>query len=457
MIAGFCAAWPSLFFVLGSGINVNELSWENPMNVLKFALLGTAALAVTSAGARAESLSDLKTQIEALNARIATLEASPSVPAGYNLMSFGAAPQILSPGEKLGPNDYKMPKTIQILPTADTPEMPSTAMAQWTGHVKAAVVHERVELLGTITEETHVVSHAELNLKAASDTAVGEVGVHIRMEASADGSSAGDFEMERGYGWWKATPELTLRAGYNDSIGGVGHGNDKCTCNFNDYVGVVGGTDDATQFELRYGSGPIEAAIAIEHQDDYNDDVGTGGVGDVIGEGQTYVVAGEVKWSGDTIAAEVSGFWGEVAGDTAATYVPPVLPAVVGTYIGDVDTLNDTAVQAWQIGAGISGSFSAISLSAAAGYGEIGTAEYWEASVFGAASLTDSISLEMGAGYESIEDAAGTLDLWGVAGGVYWSPVDKLSLGAEASWVQADVAGSDATSLTADLVSVFKF
>jgi hypothetical protein len=457
MIAGLSAARPSLFFMQGTGTNEFEMSWENPMNVLKFALLGTAALAVMSVGARAESLSDLKAQIESLNARIATLEAAPSVPAGYNLMSFSAAPQILSPGDKLGPNDYAMPKTIQILPTADTPEMPATAMAQWTGHVKAAIVHERVELLGTITEETHIVSNAELNLKAANDTAVGEVGVHIRMEASADGSSVSDFEMSRGYGWWKATPEISLRAGYKDSIGGVGHGNDKCSCNFNEYVGVVGGTDNATQFELRYGSGPIEAAIAIEHQDDYNDDDASGGVGDVTGEGQTYVFAGEVKWSGDTIAAELSGYWGEKAGDTAAIYVPPVLPAVIGTYTGDVDTLNDTAVRIWQIGAGISGSFNAISLSAAAGYGEIGDAEHWEASLFGSANLTDSISLEMGAGYESVSDAAGTLDLWGVAGGLYWSPVDKLTLGAEASWVQADVAGGDATSLTADVVSVFKF
>jgi hypothetical protein len=40
------------------------------MKVLKLALIGTAALAALSVTARADSLSDLKAQIEALNGRI---------------------------------------------------------------------------------------------------------------------------------------------------------------------------------------------------------------------------------------------------------------------------------------------------------------------------------------------------------------------------------------------------
>jgi hypothetical protein len=48
------------------------------MNVLKIALLGTAALAAVSVSARADDLADLKAQIEALNGRISQLESTPS-------------------------------------------------------------------------------------------------------------------------------------------------------------------------------------------------------------------------------------------------------------------------------------------------------------------------------------------------------------------------------------------
>ncbi len=427
------------------------------MTFVKYALLGGVALAAVTISAKAESLDDLKAQIEALNARLALLETSPSVPAGYDLMTFAKAPRIMAPGEVLRPNDTAMPKTFTILPTADVvdggePGLPSSAQAQWTGHVKTALVYEAVELLGTITDDaTHIVSNTELNLKAINDTAVGEVGVHVRFSAEADGRSTTGGGMDRFYGWWKMAPELTLKAGFKDSIGGVGHGNDKCTCNFTTFAGVVGGSeDDSTQIELRYSSGPIEAAIALEHADykDNVDDYAT----DVVGAGQTYLVAGEVKWSGDSVSAEISGFWGEKPADTAATEV--LLPPAPPTYTGDVDTLYDTTVDIWQIGAGLSFGLDAFSVSAAAGLGEVDGFGYWEASLFSSVSLSDSVSAELGAGYEDYQDLVVT----GVAGGLYWSPVDKLTLGAEAAWTNAEVSGTTLIeAVTADLVTVFKF
>jgi len=84
---------------------------------MKIALLGTAALAAVSVSARADNLSDLKAQIEALNARVATLETAPAVPAGYQMVSFS----------KEGNNHI-----ISIMPTAD---MPATTVITWSGYV----------------------------------------------------------------------------------------------------------------------------------------------------------------------------------------------------------------------------------------------------------------------------------------------------------------------------------
>ena len=47
------------------------------MKSIKMALLAGAAIAVTAAAAHADELSDLKAQIEALNARVAAMETAP--------------------------------------------------------------------------------------------------------------------------------------------------------------------------------------------------------------------------------------------------------------------------------------------------------------------------------------------------------------------------------------------
>ncbi len=110
------------------------------MKVMKLALLGTAALAAVSVSARADNLSDLKAQIEALNARVATLEATPSVPAGYSMLSISKGDQIVEPGYA-GPkrDNYTGPvHVISIMPTADAPA--PTTQITWTGYVRAGVV-----------------------------------------------------------------------------------------------------------------------------------------------------------------------------------------------------------------------------------------------------------------------------------------------------------------------------
>ncbi|NMD08267.1 MAG: hypothetical protein GYA66_09850, partial [Phyllobacteriaceae bacterium] len=108
------------------------------MKFMKLALLGTAALAAVSVSARADDLADLKAQIEALKADVANLQAAPSVPAGYSLLTIGDAQSIVVPTLESNKYEYGATATnIGILPTAD---MPASTNIQWSGFVRAALV-----------------------------------------------------------------------------------------------------------------------------------------------------------------------------------------------------------------------------------------------------------------------------------------------------------------------------
>ena len=68
------------------------------MKMIKMALLGGAAMAVTAASAQADDLEALKAQIDALNTRVAAMETVPSVPAGYQLIAISEGELQGTPG-----------------------------------------------------------------------------------------------------------------------------------------------------------------------------------------------------------------------------------------------------------------------------------------------------------------------------------------------------------------------
>ena len=109
------------------------------MKMMKLALLGGAALAVTAAGARADDLGALKAEIEALNARVAQLETAPAVPAGYQLMTLSSGAETVVPGNpdnaKFGSQVASVTK-VSVMPTADAP---AAASIEWSGYVRAAI------------------------------------------------------------------------------------------------------------------------------------------------------------------------------------------------------------------------------------------------------------------------------------------------------------------------------
>ncbi len=112
------------------------------MKMTKMALLAGAALAVTTAGAKADDLDALKAQIESLNARVAAMETAPSVPTGYQLIAVSEGELQQTPGLGMSAREiaaYGSKSTIiSVLPTADAPA--GTTISS-SGYARAGVVY----------------------------------------------------------------------------------------------------------------------------------------------------------------------------------------------------------------------------------------------------------------------------------------------------------------------------
>jgi len=399
------------------------------MKMIKMALLGGAALAVTAGVARADDLADLKAQVEALNARVATMEAAPAVPAGYSLLSIsegdmGATPGLTSEEARSWSGNAQK---ISILPTADAP---AGAMVEWNGFVRAILGYSDTNQGGGSTLD--VVGRGRLNVRATTDTAVGEVGVSMRLEGNGSAVDT-DYavELEIAWGWWAMTPELTLAGGYNGSLGNIGFGYDgACNCHWTDNADVGMNPGDATQMRLSYASGPMSFAIALEDATGGNNFsiAGVGADGDELG------VAGELAYAGDTFSGEISGVFRNTDINAAA-----------GTAGSD---------NSYQIGAGLGFSLDPVSLSMGGAMGQVNTGDqYWVVSGLASVNLTDEVHAEVAAGYKNYD--GGFVDQLGVLAGIYYAPVDQLTIGLEGEYQKRYQGAPDSVYL--GLVTVYSF
>jgi len=478
------------------------------MKSIKLALLGGAALAVSAAAAHADELDALKAQIETLNARVAAMEAAPAVPAGYQLIAISEGDRVNTPGLEWtgrGLAAYGNKATyISVLPTADAP---AGATITWSGYARAGLVYtndktdysiKKYDWRGTPGRgewvkdgsytykgnyddgDIDVKARGQVRVTASTDTAVGEVGVDIRLRGNFNGNGAADVYSDLAWGYWSMTPELTFGGGYAGSLGNISYGLDgACNCYYTDNSDVNFNPGDTTQMRLTYASGPFTMAAALE-------DASKRAGGDNFGatdsvNGDELGASGELKYSGDTFSGEISGVWRGISED----------------YDTNADSL-------WQVGAGLGfslGDMASISLAAALGAGpvvntyegEIVSAyaannDWWGVSGLASANLSDAVHAEIAAGYKAREfdnysDADGDSvnngqwDQWTVLAGVYYDPVDQLTIGVEGEWIStnrsatlydsADPAQQDGAhkynldgteeSFTVDLVSVWRF
>jgi hypothetical protein len=448
------------------------------MKMTKMALLAGAALAVTTAGAKADDLDALKAQIESLNARVAAMETAPSVPAGYQLIAVSEGELQAAPGLGLTARERaafgNKATIISVLPTADAP---AGATISWSGYARAGLVYSESKFDESITgldgdgvatapttesgefDDLDVPARGQIRVKAKTDTAVGEVGVDVRVRGtwSDGGNGAVNARMDVAWGYWAMTPELTFGGGYAGSLGNIGYGYDgACSCYYTDNADLAFNPGDVTQMRLSYASGPLSFAVALEDGDNGGKKLGA---------------AGEIKYSGDMISGEISGVWRDL--DASEDY--------------DADEM-------WQIGAGLGlslGDMVSLSLAAAMGHDQGGfdteelgdvfiTAsanDWWGVTALASVNLSDEIHAELAGGYRkrdgetiSASEAGFEYETWGVMAGLYYEPVDQLTIGLEGEFYKAetdfsfDPAGPAVTNgkletetMSVNLVSVWRF
>ncbi len=471
------------------------------MKTMKMALMAGAAVAVSAVAAHADELSDLKAQVESLNARMAAMETAPSVPAGYQLLAISKGEALQVPGMVGSDRDRVVNDNatlISILPTADAP---AGTTISWSGYVRAAIVYtgdqvsgsakrtydgvtSKVKYSGDTSDDWDVKARGQLRVVATTDTAVGEVGVELKMRADFNGNGTADVYMKTAWGYWAMTPELTLGGGYTGSLGNIGYGYDgACTCYYTDNADVSFDPGDTSQMRLTYASGPFSMAVAIEDAG-INDGFGNDN-NDYYRAGNNLGAAGEIKYSGDAFSGEISGVYRSTNNEV-----------LVG---------NDNADALWQVGAGVGfnlGDIASLSLAAAFGAGPYQTVNdngditnnvpvynsWWGVSGLASANLSDTVHAELGAGYKNREGdnfnavSNSTLygykgfsyDTWAILGGLYYTPVDQLTIGVEGEWYTqswdfkrtgkdglnegvTDKLNVQNDNWTVDLVSVWRF
>jgi hypothetical protein len=370
---------------------------------------------------------------------------------------------------------------ISVLPTADAP---AGTTISWSGYARAGLVYNNSSVessivvsgrtaagwvdVGTVTQGTgpdavvidlpeavdtdeddiDVLARGQIRVNASTDTAIGEVGVDIRLRGNFNGNGNADVYADVAYGYWAMTPELTFGGGYAGSLGNIGYGYDgACSCYYTDNADLAFNPGDVTQMRLSYASGPVSFAVALEDgsarlgADDF-------GASDAGVNGDKLGAAGELKYSGDAFSGEISGVWRDT----------------------DEDETGSDAL--WQIGAGIGismGDIVSLSLAAAMGEGPATVVDegeivdgapynqsYWGVTGLASFKMTDEIHAELAAGYkkregdefEATDDVLGydwssdgiEYDTYGVMAGLYYTPVDQLTIGVESEWytTQAD-------------------
>lgn len=456
------------------------------MKLFKLALIGTAALAAASVTARADSLSDLKAQIEALNGRISQLEAAPAVPAGYQLMSISKSDAIVVPSLDID-TAFKQTNvtTIGILPTAD---VPASTNIQWSGYARAALVWGKsknsyayntlpvpaavpTSSSTTTTKGIHVPARGQLKVVGTTDTAVGEVGAQLQLRGNYHGHGDAGVIMNEAWGWWKMTPELTLGGGYTGSLSNIGYGYDgACNCYYTDNAPVGLNPGDSTQMRLSYASGPMSFAVALEDAS-LNRTTSVTGLGPnttQFSRNTDLGVAAEIKYSGDSFSGEISGGVWNAQGQSRYQ-----IGAGVGFNIGDMAKLSVGAAM------GRNGGLAASWLNSIASTGwDLARGKYWKATALASANLSDSVHAEIAYGYShwsgfQNQNGAGAAWLMGNIGGnthaalagIYYDPVSQLTIGLEGEWYRTKLSGSTAAhsysyqnkGQSVDLVTVFRF
>jgi hypothetical protein len=431
------------------------------------ALLGGAALSVMATGAQADELAALKAQLEALQARVSQLETqpAPTLPQGASLLTVRkgqlTSNQILPLsqtdrlyGEGLvGRDAHQQGYTIAVTPTADIPAPVSEVTVSGVIRARLLYLDDARRFVDDDDDFSNdedysgfdVNARGRLVVEGKTETAVGEVGGTIRLEAGGSGPDSydqnhfsahvEDVDMDIAWGYWQITPNWQLGGGYAASTGSLQAGVD--WQHNDDMTGFVNAfsNDDEEQIRITFQSGGLTFAVALEDND--SECSGDYDCVNVESESDIPAVAAYALFDTGSFVIAAAANW---ANDDRAT-----------------DACNGECDDNWSAGIGVNGKFEEAwswTVAVAAGEGNglglqnfslspFADDDWWGVSggfIFGFAT---AMSLQFSAGYAELEhegddfdDGHESLD---VAATLFWDPVDQLTLGFGAGWHDNEV------------------
>ncbi len=418
---------------------------------IRRALLGGVAMAVMATGAQADDLSDLKAQIEALQARVNTIESrGAALPEGVSMITFQRGAKEIA---MVGGDDTKLldraPEgrgfTIAITPTADLPA-PATEITL-SGSIRTLALWGKSKENGVSDSDFDLAARGTLNIRSKTDTAVGQVRtrIQIRNQFSTYGFDAAgvdpvpgddnntEVEARLAYGEWDFMPGWTLLAGHAGQIAAV-------TNVAYPTQPAMYGLDSTrhNQIRLTYSGGPITFGVGIENPSRDNlGSVNTTTVPDFAGFAQFNAPGGiSLRVTGE------AGKVGDAAGGTDTGYLVGVGAAA------SIAQINLNAGFVYTKGLGCDSIFSA-----AGGYCRVGAgnttgdlAKGYGAQVNAGVGLTETVSANASFGYFNYTNLtlAGNFDHgYSVGGNVVWRPVEALQVAAEVDYFNAKTLGGN--------------
>lgn len=433
------------------------------------ALMGGVALSVMASGAQADELSELKAQLEALQARVSTIESSPSavMPEGASLMTFarGAGSNAdWGPYAARDAANYVADRgfTIAITPTADMPA--PVAEVTVYGYVKGDVRYDfdfdmgSTFFLTSVNDNAnrgdHITLHAQqtrFGIRSKVDTAVGQIRTLVELDffGSGAGGNSPNARMRHAWGEWDMTPNWTLGVGqYWQTAGLVNFGISTV-----DFSGPAGPTlGRRAQVRLTYTDGPLSWAVAIEkpthHTDTAMPNISAYLQYDVPGGHQFYLGASVADW--EPVGRDKLGW---VVQGGANVNLADVASLTLAAAYGEGEVISYLNQQ----------SFSAIDR-----FGN--PTEAWGVGVGLSFAINEATSFNVGWGMvESLESNNSRFITFGepderrnmtVHANILWQPVRQLRLGWEVMWGQKEYYErwrSDRDALSAQFGAWFFF
>jgi len=159
------------------------------MRKMTWTLLVAAAITVTATVARADDLTPLIAEIEALQNQVSQLDAQPeaSMPSGYDLLSIrdgqGTYEGVL-PERNADAVREDSGFTVSVLPMADAAPLAEFSVS---GEIRSALVYTDTSLGSSPgTDFNHdgleASTRGRISVKGKVDTAVGEIGGYVSMQ-----------------------------------------------------------------------------------------------------------------------------------------------------------------------------------------------------------------------------------------------------------------------------------